>query len=134
MQDLMIEISGPLERHSEEEIEHLLRGFSKTAISSALALRTECDAESLDRCLFGILTFYLPPGTRPPQAQPSADTRLRDELGLDSLSMAEAMFKIEELFDICVDNSELSEVVTIADARRLLMEKLESSSQGTPDE
>ena len=93
--------TGLSSRLTEAEIEHLLRGFSDTAISSALALRMNSSAENLDACLFGILAFYLPSGSESPVSQPSGDTRLRDDLGLDSLSLAEAMFKIEELFDIC---------------------------------
>ncbi|MFT5467446.1 MAG: acyl carrier protein [Verrucomicrobiales bacterium] len=117
--------AGPLNRLTEEEIAHLLRGFSDSTISSAQGLRVGSDETSLEACLFGILAFYLPPGTKPPETQPSGETRLRDDLGLDSLSLAEAMFKIEELFDVLVDNSEIAEVHTLADARRLLVEKLE---------
>ena len=50
--------------------------------------------------------------------------RLHEDLGLDSMSMSEAMFKIEELFDISIENAELAELTTIADARRLLLGKL----------
>ena len=71
--------------------------------------------------------------TETPEFETSGITRLRDDLGLDSLSMAEAMFKIEELFEIRVENEELAEIVTIADARRLLVDKLESPTPVTTD-
>lgn len=126
MQNSMaLEAPGPLERLTEEEIEHLLRGFSETAISSALALRTGFDDADLEACLFGILTFYLPSGTAPLETEPSGDARLCADLGLDSLALAEAMFKIEELFDVRVENAEIAEITTLADASRLLTEKLE---------
>jgi acyl carrier protein len=135
MQNVMtLEAPGPLERLPETEIKHLLRGFSGASISGALALRTGSSIADFEACLFGILLFYRPPGMEPPEGDPSGDTRLHENLGLDSLSMSEAMFKIEELFNISIDNAELAEVATIADARRLLMEKLEPPSPIVPSE
>ena len=121
---------APLERLTEAEVKHLLRWFSDTAISSALALRTGSNTDDFKSCLFGILIFYLPQGTTVPDFEPSVDTRIRDDLGLDSLSMAEAMFKIEELFDIRVENTEILEIITISDACCLLVEKLETTRPG----
>ncbi len=121
-----ITASGPLERLPEDEIQHLLRGFPEDSIAGALRLRTGAELADFEACLFGILIFYRPPGTEPPEGAPSGEMRLHEDLGLDSMSMSEAMFKIEELFDISIDNAELAVVATIADARRLLVEKLSS--------
>lgn len=118
--------TAPLERLTEEEIEHLLRGFSRTSIAGAIGLRKGSSIADFESCLFGILLFYRPSGTRAPEDKPSADTRLHEDLGLDSLSMSEAMFKVEELFDITIDNAELADINTVADARRLLEEKLQA--------
>ena len=46
--------------------------------------------------------------------------------------MSEAMFKIEDLFDISVDNGELSAITTITDARRLLSLKFNSRPPPPP--
>ena len=124
MQATTTMLAGPLARLSESEIEDQLRGFPKGAVSGTFALRETCRVVDMESCLFSILSFYLPAGTTSLPAEPSSDTLLRDDLGLDSLSLAEAMFKIEDLFDIRVENAELAEVATIGDARRLLMSKL----------
>lgn len=116
--------TGPLERLTEAEIEHLLRGFSRLSISGAIGLRKGSSIADFESCLFGILLFYRPSGTKAPEGRPSGDTRLHEDLGLDSLSMSEAMFKVEELFDITIDNAELADINTVADARRLLEAKL----------
>ena len=120
--------TGPLKHLPEEEIRHLLRGFPDSSIAGAVALRSGAELEDFEACLFGILLFYRPPGTEPPKGEPSGEMRLQEDLGLDSMSMSEAMFKIEELFDISIDNAELAEVATIADARRLLVGKLSSTT------
>ena len=135
MQNSMtLEAPSPLERLTEAEIKHLLRGFSDASISAALALRTNSSIADFEACLFGILVFYRPPGMETPQGDPSGDTRLHENLGLDSLSMSEAMFKIEELFDRRVETEEIAEIVTISDARRMLVDKLETSQTETADE
>jgi len=126
--------SGPLGRLTEDEIKHRLRGFPELAIKAALSLRTGTSSADVESCLYGILIFYLPAGTTLPAEQPSGDTRLREDLGLDSLSVAESMFKIEELFDRRVETDEIAGIVTISDARRMLMEKLETPQTGTTDE
>lgn len=118
------EPQGPLARHAEEEIKHLLRGFSDATTAGALGLRTGSLTADFEACLYGILFFFRPAGSEKQNEHPSGQTRLREDLGLDSLAMMEAMFKIEELFDISIDNSELVETETIADARCLLEGKL----------
>ena len=101
------------------------------AVDGACALRKALETGDLERCLTGIFLFYLPPGTEVDQAQLSGDLSLRDGLGLDSLSLAEAMFKVEELFETRVENTELTGVETIGGACQLLMGKLAPSAAGS---
>ena len=118
------EVVPPLERLSEAEVNHFLRGFPEVAITCAQKLRTGCSDETLEGCLFGLLSFYLPSDVDSGAIQQKPEARLREDLGLDSLALSEAMFKIEELFDIYIDNAELVNVVTLADAQKMLTEKL----------
>lgn len=114
----------PLLHRSEEEVNHFLRGFPEPAIASAQELRSSCNDSVLEDCLLGLLTFYVPKGTELPETGNLSDARLREDLGLDSLALSEAMFKVEDLFDIYIDNAEVANVSTLADARQLLMGKL----------
>ncbi len=124
MPTAIIERPGPLARLRKEEIEQLLLGFPDSAIASAIALRTDPRLRAVESFLIDLLTFYLPAGTEIPEEKLTGETHLRDGLGLDSLSMAEAMFKIEEVFDIHIEAVEVAELVTLGDARRILAEKL----------
>jgi len=126
--------TGPLGNQSAEEIEYLLRGFPDSAISSALALRDTFNNQALESCLLGILKFYLPEGAQTAESQTAESNdhgiiRIKEDLGLDSLSIAESMFKIEELFDIPIEYDEIAEVETIADACRLLTQKMAASEK-----
>ena len=118
---------GPLGNQSAEEIKYLLRGFPDSAISSALALRNTFNIHELESCLLGILKFYLPEGAQTSEGNEQGNIRIKEDLGLDSLSIAESMFKIEELFDIPIEYGEIAEVETIADAGRLLTQKMTAS-------
>lgn len=120
-------ITGPLANLSAQEIKHLLRGFPDNAISCAIALRTTFSITVLEDCLHGILQFYLPEGAPTFKHNETGKIRIKEDLGLDSLSIAESMFKIEELFDIPVEYGEIAEVETIADAGRLLTQKMTSA-------
>lgn len=119
--------AGPLKHHSVEEIKFLLRGFPDSAISSALSLRIALDKSEIESCLHGILKFYLPTGAQPREITETGKIRIRDDLGLDSLSIAESMYKIEEIFNVDVETQEFTEIVTIADASALLTDKLTES-------
>jgi acyl carrier protein len=44
------------------------------------------------------------------------DTRLRDDLGIDSLAVAELMYDIEETFGTPLDEIEPAKLVTLRDA------------------
>lgn len=116
--------TGPLGNLSVEEIEFLLRGFPDTAITSSLALRTLNKPSDIESCLLGILKFYLPTGVQPCEINEVGTIRIKEDLGLDSLSIAESMFKVEEVFGVYLDAAEYSEIETIADASRMLMQKL----------
>jgi acyl carrier protein len=128
MRKEVVDFPNPLERFSESELEHALRGFSEFTISSALALREESSPQNLIPFLIGVLAFYLPPGATLPEEMPNGDARLREDIGLDSLSLAEAMYKIEELFGIRLESAEIAEVFTVGEASGLLQEKLRTLS------
>ncbi len=120
--------TGPLGNQSAEEIEYQLRGFPDSAISSALELRSTFSTKALEDCLHGILRFYLPESAQNFECNfecnDTGKIRIKEDLGLDSLSIAESMFKIEELFNIPIEYGEIAEVETIADASRLLTTKM----------
>ena len=117
-------MSGPLTHKTEKEIHTLLRGFPDAAIETAVHLRTSADYADIEIFLYHLLGFYLPPGAKsPPLPEFSSETLLREDMGLDSLSLAECMYKLEELFDIIIDTPVIAEAQTIGDARDILLGK-----------
>jgi acyl carrier protein len=55
-------------------------------------------------------------GTRISVQQIQWDTRLRDDLGIDSLAVAELMYEIEDTFGTTLEDTEPTTLVTVRDA------------------
>jgi len=53
------------------------------------------------------------------------ETRLRDDLGIDSLAVAELMYEIEETFGTTLEQTEPATLVTIRDAVDAIARELE---------
>ena len=59
------------------------------------------------------------------------DSRLRDELGIDSLRAAEMLFEIEERLGVEIEDEEAARMHTVGDVVRMILAKAES---GPPDD
>lgn len=59
---------------------------------------------------------------------------LREDLGLDSLALIELLFRVEEVFDMEIPDSDLQKFITVGDVVRYVEEKIGSSSvpEGEP--
>lgn len=63
---------------------------------------------------------------------PVTDTdRLLEDLGYDSLAVAELVFLLEDLFSVAVTNSEIAELRTVGEVCRFIDRKL-ASAPATP--
>jgi acyl carrier protein len=108
-----------------EQIRQELKGFPPEAVSAVLDLREKPTTESLDAAIRHIVAFYLPKGRTASLLGLSPETRLREDLGVDSLTMAEAAFKLDDLLGVALENRETEGVKTLADLHRLMARKLE---------
>lgn len=108
---------------SDGELAAELRGFPDQAVQAARHFRDEPSAESLCTAAFALLEFYLPRGQQRSLASVADHERLREDLGVDSLSLAEATFKMEELFGFAVETRDLTTVLSAGDLRRYLAGK-----------
>ena len=61
-----------------------------------------------------------------------SDADLKDDLGLDSLTMIELLFTIEEAFDFEIPNADLSEIRTVGDVIAYVERRLETGASGPP--
>jgi len=68
------------------------------------------DPADLDTVLFAMLEDFMPRPPARPLAELPGDTRLMEDLALDSIAITEVVFLAEELFDITITNGEITQV------------------------
>lgn len=115
-----------LQDKSPEQIREELRGFPESAILAVLRFRETPSPAALDAAMRAVLAFFLP-GAR--SASPSLDdlphhARLREDIGADSLTLAEAAFKLDELLGVPIETREMAAVSTLGDLHAYLLGKL----------
>lgn len=103
-----------------EKIRHL----PADARAAFADFRASGDATVLDPLIFAMLESYSPRQPVKPLAEHPADTRLMDDLGFDSLAIAEVVFFTEDLFDITIANEEIIQVRTLDDLRGFIRRKV----------
>ena len=114
-----------LSAKSEDDIRTELRGFPASAVEAVLALRGDFSADRLRAALLGVLEFYLPKSAARSLAGVPDTTRLSEDMGVDSLSLAEAAFKLDELLTVPIETHETAQVKTVGELHMLLCRKLE---------
>jgi len=92
--------------------------------------RTTGDVEALRLVVMAAVRDFMPKrnlGAANPELRP--DMKLMEDLGYDSLAVAETVFFFEDLFKVRIQNTELLNVRTIGELQKFVMEKLAESDQ-----
>lgn len=108
-----------------EEALEKLEGYPETARD---ALRRYADTgafEELETFVIEVVKYYQQdnPEANPIDELPDSAS-LRDDVGLDSVQLIEAVFMFEDLFDIEIPNEELIQLETIGDVKAFFRKKL----------
>jgi acyl carrier protein len=81
------------------------------------------DVGALDTVLFAVVRDFLP-RKNPVAAGPLPENaRLIEDLGFDSLAIAEIVFFMEDLFSIKISNAEIQQVGTVGQLRAFVLRK-----------
>jgi len=72
-----------------------------------------------------MIEFHLPSGAGRIPAELNDDDRLKQDLGLDSLSLTEMAFKLDELLGVRIEIREVVGIETVGDLKSFLLEKLD---------
>jgi len=105
-----------------KRVRETLVGFPARITTAYVAFAESGDPADLDIVVLGVLQSCLVKKPQEPIDTLPGSTRLVDDLGCDSLTMLEAVFMVESLFDIDIDDRDLVRVGTIDDLRNLLRE------------
>jgi acyl carrier protein len=85
--------------------------------------RAHGDAAAVEAVVIAAVIDYRPSGSGP-VAPVGEGTRLIEDLGYDSVAIAELVFFLEDLFDVSLSNDDILSVRTIAELRGCVNRKL----------
>ena len=103
-----------------QRVRETLVGFPPRITAAYVAFAESGEPADHDVVVLGVLQSCLAKKPKVSIDTLPGSTRLADDLGCDSLSMLEAVFMVESLFDIDIDDRDLVRLKTIDDLRDLL--------------
>ena len=101
-----------------------LRGFPEATVRAVRVFHGDRTRVTLEAAVRAVLEFYLPQASRRPLAGVPGVTRLREDLGIDSLALAEAVFKWDELFATAIETREAAGVRSLEELVEFLAAKM----------
>ncbi len=102
-----------------------LEPFSSGVRDAFLRYLSQRDMSAADEVVIAILKDHVP--SRKVSQIPAHltdESTLMGDLGIDSVSISDAVFVIEEVFDVSIANKDLANLRTVGDLRHYLRAKL----------
>lgn len=98
-------------------------------IQACAEFRASGSDVAFDQAFAGLIQHHLSRPPTKPVAELPGDTKLVEDLGLDSLTMVEMAFLFEDLFGRKLPHDEFVRVVTLDDLRTLLRRRMSDAAQ-----
>lgn len=106
--------------HLEEELRESLKRCSPETVEAALDFRQYGNFETIPVIVLGIIGRFIEPDVRHMIRKGDDNTRLFEDLGVDSLLMVEIIILVEETLDISIANDELRDIRSVGDIKTYL--------------
>ena len=105
---------------SSPDLPLTLTGYPAVATEAYVRFKASRNAPDLEAFLLHTLDFLLERDPSESILEMPDETRLADDLGADSLLVAELVFLLEELFQIRLDNEKIMGIRTLGDLQALV--------------
>ena len=109
-----------------------LRRCSPETIAAAIRYRETGDLTTIPTIVFGILDRYQPATAVVKLSEANDNTRLIEDIGLDSLTLLEIVLSIEEVLKLRIENEELREIRTLGQLNKFLHAKITGAKIEAP--
>lgn len=106
------------------ELKEGLKRCSPETLEAAIRFREDGDASAVPAIVYGILDRYQPATAPVRLGAANEETRLIEDLGLDSLTLLEIVLSIEEVLKLRIENEELKSIRTLGQLNKFLQEKI----------
>ena len=110
---------------SSEAIREKLCGYPEPILEQYEKYQESRDQQYLHGFVIGLLRFLQDADDTTVSAELSDSTQLREDLGVDSITIAEVIFQLEEVFEIEIDNQDLMNIHTVGELKRYLISKVD---------
>lgn len=108
----------------ETQLRESLKRCSPAVVEAAVRFRTTKDVELVPTIVLGIIERFLESGAAERLRHADDDVRVIEDLGLDSLTLMEAVILIEEVVQISINNDELRSLRTVGDIKVFIDHKV----------
>jgi 3-hydroxyacyl-[acyl-carrier-protein] dehydratase len=109
---------------NEEELRESLKRCPERAIEAAIQFNQTRDPDLVPAIVMGIIERFVEPDVRPVIREGNDQTRLLEDLGIDSLLMVEIVILVEETLGIHIENEELRNLRSLGDIKAYLDAKI----------
>jgi len=118
----------PFFEKPESDIRKVMAGMPKPVVEAALRFRASGNYDLLAPLITEAIAIYRPKNHVYSIEVPPPETRLRENLGLDSLALTEMAFMFDELFGIPIEIREVAGILTFGQLHAFLRSKLAETS------
>ena len=106
------------------DLREALKRCSPATYYAACKFRKTGEAEHLRAVVHGVIERYVERELRVKLSAPNDALRLREDLGLDSLTMMEIVMVAEDVLPISITNEELTRLRTLGDVQAFFVSKV----------
>jgi acyl carrier protein len=125
-------MSVTLTENDVADLREGLRRCSPATIEAAIRYREQGDVNAIPTIVFGILDRYQPATAPVKLSEANENTRLIEDIGLDSLTLLEIVLSIEEVLKLRIENEELREIRTLGQLNVFLHAKITGATIEKP--
>lgn len=108
----------------EALLRETLKRCSADTVEAALAFKASKDPRLVPTVVLGIVQRFLDPEMAEKLKAGDDSLRFMEDLGMDSLTMIEAIMMVEESLDVSIKNEELIDLRTVGDLKRFIEGKV----------
>lgn len=104
----------------DAHLRNALRHCAPSTYEAARQFRLNARPGDLYMLVHGVIERYVEPGLRHRMRDAHGDLRLAEDLGLDSLTRMQVVFRLEEVLLISIHDEELRQFHTLGEVRQLI--------------
>lgn len=125
-------MSATLTENDLADLKEGLRRCTPETIEAAIRYRETAELNAIPIIVFGILDRYQPATAAVKLSDADENTRLIEDIGLDSLTLLEIVLSIEEVLKLRIENEELREIRTLGQLNKFLHAKITGTNAEPP--